>query len=45
MEWVKGVYSYEVEVDFDQTRRKATKVDVAANLWATEATEKAKGEK
>lgn len=45
MEVVKGDYSYEVKVDFDKTSRKSTKVDVAANLWETEATEKAKGEK
>jgi len=38
-EIVKDKSSYEVQIDFDKNSRKATKVDVAANVWKTDATE------
>jgi uncharacterized protein YmfQ (DUF2313 family) len=40
-EVVKGNRTYEVQVDFDKTSKKSSKVDVAANLWNAEATDKA----
>ena len=40
-EIVKGKSSYEVQIDFDKNSHKATKVDVATNVWKTEATERA----
>jgi uncharacterized protein YmfQ (DUF2313 family) len=40
-EIVKGKSSYEVQIDFDKNSHKATKVDVAANAWKTNATERA----
>jgi len=42
-EWeiVKGEQSYEVQIDFDKTSRKATKIDVTTNMWQAEATERA----
>jgi hypothetical protein len=40
-EIVKGNDSYEVQIDFDKNSHKATKVDVAMNVWKTDATEKA----
>ena len=42
-EWeiVKGDQSYEVQLDFDKTTRKATKIDVTTNMWQAEATERA----
>jgi uncharacterized protein YmfQ (DUF2313 family) len=40
-EVVKGDDSYEVQIDFDKNSRKATKVDVATNIWRTDATENA----
>ena len=40
-EIVKGKSSYEVQVDFDKNSHKATKVDVATNVWKTDATERA----
>jgi hypothetical protein len=40
-EVVKGDDSYEVQIDFDKNSRKATKVDVAPNIWKADATEKA----
>ena len=42
-EWeiVKGDHSYEVQLDFDKTTRKATKIDVTTNMWQAEATERA----
>lgn len=42
-EWeiVKGDQSYEVQLDFDKTNRKATKIDVTTNMWQAEATERA----
>jgi uncharacterized protein YmfQ (DUF2313 family) len=40
-EIVKGDDSYEVQIDFDKNSRKASKVDVALNIWKTEATERA----
>ncbi len=44
LEVVKGDTSYEVDVDFDESTGKSTSVVVSANIWETEATEKAKGE-
>jgi uncharacterized protein YmfQ (DUF2313 family) len=40
-EIVKGKSSYEVQIDFDKNSHKATKVDVATNVWKTDATERA----
>jgi uncharacterized protein YmfQ (DUF2313 family) len=40
-EIVKGDDSYEVQIDLDKNSRKASKVDVALNVWKTEATENA----
>jgi uncharacterized protein YmfQ (DUF2313 family) len=40
-EIVKGTDTYEVQIDFDKNSSKATKVDVTANLWQAEATDKA----
>lgn len=42
-EWeiVKGDQSYEVQMDFEQNNSKARKVDVTANMWQAEATERA----
>jgi uncharacterized protein YmfQ (DUF2313 family) len=40
-EIVKGNDSYEVQIDFDKNSQKATKVDVALNIWKTDATENA----
>ena len=40
-EIVKGDDSYEVQIDFDKNSHKATKVDVALNVWTADATEKA----
>ena len=42
-EWeiVKADHSYEVQLDFDKTTRKATKIDVTTNMWQAEATERA----
>src|SRR4029434_4380552 len=40
-EIVKNKSSYEVQIDFDKNSRKATKVDVTANAWKTDATERA----
>jgi uncharacterized protein YmfQ (DUF2313 family) len=40
-EIVKGNETYEVQIDFDKKSRKATKIDVAANMWSAEATNKA----
>lgn len=45
MEVVKNGASYEVEVEFDKKTRKSTSVDVSANFWEADATERAKGEK
>jgi hypothetical protein len=39
-EVVKGDHSYEVQLDFDKGAKKATKVDVATNLWRADATKK-----
>ena len=43
VEWeiVKGRSTYEVQVDLDKNSHKATKVDVAWNLWKADATDKA----
>ncbi len=42
-EWeiVKADHSYEVQLDFDKTTHKATKIDVTTNMWQAEATERA----
>ena len=40
-EIVKGSSTYEVQVEFDKNNTKASKVEVAYNLWKAEATEKA----
>jgi len=40
-EIVKGNDSYEVQIDFDKNRNKATKVDVTTNIWKTDETERA----
>jgi hypothetical protein len=40
-EIVKGNDTYEVQIDFDKNSGKATKVDVAPNMWAAEATNRA----
>jgi uncharacterized protein YmfQ (DUF2313 family) len=40
-EIVKGTDTYEVQIDFDKNSGKATKIDVTANLWQAEATDKA----
>ena len=40
-EVVKGDESYEVQIDFDKSSHKATKIDVAMNAWKTDATKQA----
>jgi uncharacterized protein YmfQ (DUF2313 family) len=40
-EIVKGDHTYEVQIDFDKNSHKATKVDVAANMWRADATKRA----
>jgi uncharacterized protein YmfQ (DUF2313 family) len=40
-EVVKGGNSHEVQIDFDKASRKATKVDVAMNLWRADSTKAA----
>jgi hypothetical protein len=44
-EVVKGDTSYEVQIDFDANTKKSTRVDVSTNMWETDATERAKGDK
>jgi hypothetical protein len=44
-EVVKGDTSYEVQVDFDANTKKSTRVGVSTNMWETDATERAKGDK
>lgn len=39
-EVVKGAHSYEVQLDFDKGAAKATKIDVAANMWRADATKR-----
>ncbi len=39
-EVVKGVHTYEVQLDFKDNAPKATKVDVAPNMWRAESTER-----
>lgn len=39
-EVVKGNQSYEVQLSFDDGASKASKIDVAANLWRADSTEK-----
>jgi hypothetical protein len=47
VEWevVKGKNSYEVQVDFDASTHMAKDIDVTANLWESDATERALGQK
>lgn len=40
-EIVKGDQTWEVQVDIDEDTRKATSVDIAMNVWKTDATEAA----
>lgn len=40
-EIVKGQDTYEVQINFDKDSQKATKVDVTANFWKAEGTERA----
>jgi hypothetical protein len=42
-ELVKGDMTWEVQIDVDDKTNKATKVDVVANTWKTDATERALG--
>lgn len=39
-EVVKGDHSYEVQLDFDKGSAKATKIDVATNMWRADATKR-----
>ena len=39
-EVVKGDHSYEVQLDFDKGAARATKIDVANNMWRADATKK-----
>ena len=39
-EVVKGSQSYEVQLSFDDGASKATKIDVASNIWRADSTEK-----
>ncbi|MGE0313516.1 MAG: hypothetical protein AB7P21_18045 [Lautropia sp.] len=41
-EIVKGDNSYEVQIDVDEATRRATEIDVAANLWEADSTERRK---
>lgn len=47
VEWevVKGKNSYEVQVNFDSSTHVAKDIDVTANLWESDATERALGPK
>jgi hypothetical protein len=40
-EIVKGDQTYEVQIDLDKNSHKATKVDVATNVWKADSTENA----
>lgn len=40
-EIVKGDQTYEVQIDFDKNSNKASKVDVAGNMWRADATKRA----
>ncbi len=42
-EIVKGDMTWEVQIDVDDKASKATKVDIVANTWKTDATERALG--
>ncbi|MEO8247861.1 MAG: hypothetical protein ABI589_00685 [Burkholderiales bacterium] len=44
-EIVKGKNSYEVQIDLDPATQMGKKVDVETNVWETDSTERAKGEK
>lgn len=44
-EIVKGVNSYEVQIDIDPATRLGKKIDVSTNLWEADATGKAKDKK
>ena len=35
----------EVQIDFDEKTKKSTRVGVSTNMWETDATERAKGDK
>ncbi|MGH7962294.1 MAG: hypothetical protein ACRERD_10810 [Candidatus Binatia bacterium] len=40
-EVVKGNQTYEVQIDVDKDNREATAIDIAQNIWKTDATERA----
>lgn len=40
-EIVKGQNTYEIQIDMDKNSHKATKLDVASNVWKADATERA----
>lgn len=40
-EIVKGPHTYEVQIDVDDDNHKATAIDIAQNIWKTDATERA----
>jgi uncharacterized protein YmfQ (DUF2313 family) len=40
-EVVKGDQTWEVQIDLNEDTRKATSIDIAQNMWQTDATEKA----
>lgn len=40
-EVVKGDRTYEVQIDIDEDTKRATDIDVAPNIWKTDATERA----
>ena|SRR5436190_17558108 len=40
-EIVKGDHTYEVQINLDKNSHKATKVDVASNVWKADSTENA----
>lgn len=44
-EVVKDSQTWEVQIDVDENSGKATKVDIAANTWKADATERALGQK
>ncbi|MGE0310197.1 MAG: hypothetical protein AB7P21_01060 [Lautropia sp.] len=44
-EIVKGDNSYEVQIDLDDKTRMGKSIDVTTNMWETDSTERAKGDK
>ena len=44
-EVVKGDHSFEVQLERDASTKVVNKVDVSANMWESEETEKALGHK